>query len=94
MGNPSKSTPAEGTPGEIPPKHYRRMRCDNCFAPTPKRTGNKRFCSDQCRKEFHRHGSAFGPLRVKLEKIIAQATRELRAELEAAKLRIARLEAR
>lgn len=30
----------------------------------------QKFCSDQCRKQFHRYGSSYGPLKTGLEKII------------------------
>lgn len=48
----------------------------------------KYFCNradpgkGQCKGEFHRHGSAFGPLRTKLEKLVTKLTREKFSELE------------
>jgi hypothetical protein len=47
----------------------RRKRCLNCNKPfTPKRNVIKKakFCKDACRKEFWKHGSSFGPIKVGL----------------------------
>jgi len=52
------------------------------------------FCSDACRKEFHHHGSAFGPLRIKLEKMIDARFRELVQKIAGLEQRVSRLEAR
>ena len=63
------------------PKIKRRKRCANCgelFEPTKP---HKRFCKEACRKEFHHHGSAFGPLRDKLVKLVREITGQHAAEL-------------
>lgn len=78
---------------EQPPK-YGRTRCKNCDKRIPKTKVNRKFCDDACRKEFHHHGSAFGPLRIKLEKMIAVAVKDLKVQLAAINARVKRLEAR
>ena len=35
------------------------------------------FCRDNCRKEYHKHGGALGPLRRALEKTLQQRIKEL-----------------
>jgi len=73
----------ETSPGKPAP---RRIRCQNCFTLTPKNTkGNqqKRFCSNTCRYEFNRHGSAFGPLKSKIEAMIRIETRPLKKRIVA-----------
>ena len=72
----------------------RRRRCDNCnalFQPTSSYPV-QRFCQKACRFEFHKHGSAFGPLKIKLEKLTLKTVREetakLRAELKALTLKL------
>ena len=49
---------------------YKRKRCRNCDAKFPLTKPNRLFCSTACKNEYGRHGSAFGPLRVKLEKLV------------------------
>lgn len=75
----------------------KKKRCENCFALFERKKhapSTKRFCSDRCRKEFHHHGSAFGPLRVRLEKMIAQGVKELKVRLDGIEARVKRLESR
>lgn len=88
--------PIEETPG---PKILRRRRCDNCnrlYRPTKE---DQRFCRDAvkgkpnfCRYEFHKHGSAFGPLKTRLEKLCLQTIKgevaKIRAELASMKNRL------
>jgi len=62
----------------------------------------KRFCTDKdpgkgnCKDEFHRNGGAFGPLKIKLEKLVAKMAREkfkeLSAQIEALEKRVGELE--
>ncbi len=47
-----------------------KIKCDNCGKAFPKLNPegkpwkkNKKFCDDNCKAEFHRFGSAFGPLK-------------------------------
>jgi hypothetical protein len=49
---------------------YKRKRCRNCDAKFLLTKPNRLFCSTACKNEYGRHGSAFGPLRVKLEKLV------------------------
>ena len=57
----------DATPGSDKP---RRRRCKNCGELFPKTRHNREFCSDACRKEHHRHGGAFVPLKDACEKFI------------------------
>lgn len=43
----------------------------------------KKFCNDECRNEFHKHGSAFGPLKGRLETLVKRWTREMEKRLMA-----------
>lgn len=54
-------------PAELPAK-----RCQNCPKIFRPKQPTQRFCSAHCRMEFHRFGAAYGPLRDKLEKLVAQ----------------------
>lgn len=65
----------------------RRKRCLNdnkLFTPKPN-VPDQKFCCDPCRKEFHRHGSAFGPMKAGLykaiDKKVAGIERDMRREL-------------
>jgi len=62
----------------------RRRRCVNCNRLYKPRKEHQRFCTDavkddpnHCRREFNRHGSAFGPLKIKLEKLVMKTVREI-----------------
>jgi hypothetical protein len=54
--------------------NLKKRHCDNCgelYRPKqPIRPGELGFCSPNHRKEYHKHGGAFGPLRRALEKRI------------------------
>lgn len=57
----------------------KRQRCKNCprFFTHTRRAGSPQlFCSDNCRKEFHRNGAAFGALREKLPGYIDKAVQK------------------
>lgn len=54
-------------PVELPAK-----RCTNCPKIFRPKRIEQRFCCDNCRKEFHRYGAAYGPLKDKLEKLVAE----------------------
>ena len=51
-------------------KKPRRKRCENCNALMEMRVEHKRFCCDNCRKEYHQNGGAFGPLKGRLERLV------------------------
>lgn len=58
-----------------------KRKCDNCGTLyKPKRPlwqGERGFCKDNCRKEYHKHGGAFGPLKRALDKEIKKRIKEL-----------------
>lgn len=53
-----------------PAKQFERKRCKNCPKMFPKTRPNREFCTPACKKEFHRHGSAFGPLKETLQNLV------------------------
>lgn len=63
-------------------KEFPRKRCVNCPKFFLQRAVNKRFCSDQCRKEFFRYGSAFAPLKEKLEAMVTKWMKDYAAKVE------------
>jgi hypothetical protein len=63
------------------PKKVRKMRCHNCNKLTPKNRYNQKFCSLQCKREYEQNGgTAFGPLKTRLEKLVMGPVRELQRE--------------
>jgi hypothetical protein len=76
-----------------PAKVFPRKRCLNCDTPFPKTHPKKKFCCDNCRKEFHANGgNAFGPLKTRLEKLVRQITAELQREVSRLAARVSNLE--
>ncbi len=62
------------------PAKQKRKRCENCNKLfEPKKPWSK-FCKDECRKEFHRYGSSYGPLKTGLHKAIDKKYAELRRD--------------
>lgn len=72
-----------------PRKGARKRRCRNCdqwYWPrvflkgtSKKNKGGgspQRFCTPACRKEYNRNGSAFGPLRDKIRRLIASEVKK------------------
>jgi hypothetical protein len=60
-----------------------KKKCDNCGKDFPKLNPegkpwkkNKRFCDDNCKAEFHRFGSAFGPLKETVSNIAREEARK------------------
>lgn len=53
-----------------------RRRCDNDARPYTVKSENHRFCSDRCRKQFHRYGSPFLRLRPLISKEVERALEE------------------
>ena len=77
------------------PKPKRRGRCLNCFKLYVDESPNqrKKFCSKQCKEEFRSHGSAFGPLKAKLEKLVHQmATKWIEDRLRPIERRLAEMD--
>jgi ribosomal protein L37AE/L43A len=65
-----------------PKKLGPRKRCDNCDKRFHKNRKDQRFCCANCRKEFFANGgNAFGPLKVRLEKLVKQLVRPLEVRL-------------
>ena len=61
-----------------------RKRCLNCnklFVPRPNLGDRAKFCKKECCDEFHRHGSAFGPMKAGLYKAIEKKYAELDKEV-------------
>ena len=64
------------------PAKQKRKRCENCNKLfEPKKPWSK-FCKDECRKEFHRYGSSYGPLKTGLHKAIDKKYAELAKDSE------------
>jgi hypothetical protein len=55
-----------------------RRKCDDCgksYKPKqPLREGTRGFCSDNCRKSYHKHGGAYRKLKIEMLKMV---TREM-----------------
>lgn len=58
-----------------------RRRCDDCnemYKPKkPMREGERGFCSDNCRKSYHKHGGAYRKLKAELEKLVDRRLRQV-----------------
>jgi hypothetical protein len=67
------------------PKKFPRKRCQNCGGFMPILTARahrvKKFCGKTCKDEFHRHGSAFGPLKATLENLVKRWLKDYRKEV-------------
>ena len=62
-----------------PKRRDGQIQCKNCpawFTPRAKGGSPQEFCSDTCRKQFHRNGAAFGKLRDKLPGFINSEVRK------------------
>lgn len=53
-----------------------RRKCDDCgksYKPKqPLRPNTRGFCSDNCRKSYHKHGGAYRKLKVEVSKLVNQ----------------------
>ena len=62
-----------------------RRKCDDCgktYKPKqPLRPDTRGFCSDNCRKSYHKHGGAYRKLRGEMRKMIEKGINDLRKEL-------------
>jgi hypothetical protein len=58
-----------------------RRRCDNDGHFYTVKSSNNRFCSDKCRKQFHRFGSPFLKLREQVSKEADRAGEEIEFRL-------------
>lgn len=73
MRVPQESAPDALLPSELKDEAPSKL-CDNCGKRTIVTKKSKRFCSNQCRMEYHKYGAAFGPLKAKLVKVIKEET--------------------
>jgi hypothetical protein len=65
------------------PKQQRK-RCQNCnklFVPKPNLGRRAKFCKKECCDEFHRHGSAFGPMKLGLYAAIDKKYAQLESKM-------------
>jgi hypothetical protein len=57
------------------PKKISRRRCSNCDKAFPKTRYNRKFCDKKCKREYEQNGgTAFGPLKTRLEKLVRSIT--------------------
>ena len=63
-----------------------RRKCDDCgksYKPKqPLREGTRGFCSDNCRKSYHKHGGAYRKLKVEMQKMVTKELQKIRSEME------------
>lgn len=59
-----------------PPAKLPRRRCLNCNGWFLKTRKNKKFCKKECKDEYNRYGSAFGPLKEWIGKLIEKLSKE------------------
>jgi hypothetical protein len=62
-------------------KICKRIRCENCSKGFMQKKPWARFCKDECRKQFHLNGSAFGKLKEQLLKVIQKETKAVAEEV-------------
>jgi hypothetical protein len=75
------------------PKKVRKMRCHNCNKLTPKNRYNQKFCSPLCKREYEQNGgTAFGPLKTRLEKLVRSITGALELRNTFLEKRVTKLE--
>jgi len=48
----------------------------------PSRPGECGFCSDNCRKSYHKHGGAYRKLKVEMLKLLNREMREIEKQLQ------------
>ena len=90
------------TANSVDPRRKRCLNCNKLFTPKRNVIKKAKFCKDACRKEFWKHGSSFGPIKVGLhaaiEKKYAALGKEMRAAIRQVEqetaLRFVRLEQR
>lgn len=82
MSSPRRFRPNVPTPVPAQPKpKLKKKRCRNCDAKFQLTKPNRKFCSTNCKNEFARFGSAFGPLRTHIETMMTRHTKEIRGEV-------------
>lgn len=74
----------------------KRIHCHNCNKLFVPQKPWAKFCKENCRKEFHRYGSSYGPLKTGLERAIekkyAALKKDFFAEIKDQSRRIDRVE--
>jgi hypothetical protein len=80
-GMPVHRIPASAPTAAATTRIFPKRRCDNCCTFYPLTKPWRKFCKPLCKKEFHQHGSAFGPLKERIAKLIRK---EVAAQLTAA----------
>lgn len=72
------------TPQSAKPRRKRCLNDNKLFVPA-RNVPDQKFCCDACRKEFHHHGSAFGPMKLGLyaaiDKKYAALEKQMRLQL-------------
>ena len=82
---PLSKTREEAQEPRAPKKTFKRRRCENCNRLYTPIREDQRFCQhdgDNCRKEFHRYGSSYGPLKTGLHKAIEKKYADLAKDSE------------
>jgi hypothetical protein len=81
----SRRKPRERAPTK---KTWGKKKCDNCNRVFVKGRKNQKFCKTKpdgtpsnCLEEFHRNRSAFGPLKVRIEGMIREHTKEFKKQI-------------
>lgn len=63
-----------------------RRHCDDCgkkYKPArPVKENERGFCSDNCRKSYHKHGGAYRKLRGEVRKMIDKEFSHIKAEMK------------
>ena len=62
-----------------------KRRCDDCGKMykqvRPRREGEMGFCSDNCRKSYHKHGGAYRKLKVEMKRMVEKRLDELAEQM-------------
>ena len=62
-----------------------KRRCDDCGKMykqvRPRREGEMGFCSDNCRKSYHKHGGAYRKLKNEMKRMVEREFKALRVSL-------------
>src|ERR1035437_10108891 len=62
-----------------------RRKCDDCGKNNnpkqPLREGTRGFCTDNCRKSYHKHGGAYRKLKVEMLKLVTREFARMRGEI-------------
>jgi hypothetical protein len=84
MPTTSKASAARSGAFPKPEKKNHNRRCDNCGDIFLKMRKDQRFCTKNngaCRKQFHKFGAAYGPLKSGLESALQKKYEDLSREI-------------